>query len=221
MTFPGLVFSEEVRVRGFALQLFDGYTGAPRLEGQVIVSIAGRKPPVTKGDPAVFVFLNIAAGAYTISVRPGDATPYYLPVNVPVTLPLPDPLWQAYPDLSLADPSKPLDDPGQPAAYRVQRALATLHPTPRYPFPADATLVRGTVLAASAPLSGATVLRVGDAAGALTDANGEFVLFFDDVGGMGQAATIRATHPLFPGPVDVPVTLQRGITVSTQIIMTP
>lgn len=221
MTFPGLAYSEEVRVRGFALQLFDGYTGASQLEGQVIVSIAGQRLPVANGDAATFVFLNIAAGAYTISVRAGAATPYYLPVDVPVTLPMPDPLWQAYPDLSLADPSKPPDDPGQPAAYRAQRALATLQPTPHYPFPADATLVRGTVLAGGAPLSEATVLRVGDAVGALSDANGEFVLFFDDVGGMGQAATIQATHPLYPGPVDVTVTLQQATTVSIQMIMSP
>jgi hypothetical protein len=221
MTSPGLVFSEEVRVRGFALQLFDGFTGESQLEGPVTVTIAGRKPPVAKRDSATFVFLGIGAGAYSIAVRAGDVAPYYLPAVVPVTLPMPDPLWQAYPDLSLADPTRPLDDPGQPAAYRAQRALATLRPTPHYPFPAEATLVRGTVLAAGAPLSGATVLRAGDPVGALSDANGEFVLFFDDVGGMGQAATIRATHPLIAGPVDVSVTLQRGTSVSTRIIMTP
>ena len=221
MTFPGLVSSEEIRVRGFALQLYDGFTGQPRLEGRVAVNIAGQKPPFAKTDSATFVFLNIGPGAYSISVQSSVQTPYYLPVNVAVTLPLSDPLWQAYPDLSLADTSKPLDDPSQPPAYRAQRALATLRPTPHYPFPPRATLVRGTVLAAAVPLAGATVLRVGDPGGALSDANGEFVLFFDDVGGMGQAATIRAMHPLFPGPVNVPVTLQRGITVSTRIIMTP
>ena len=43
MTSPGLVFSEEVRVRGFALQLFDGFTGKPQLEGPVTVGITGGK----------------------------------------------------------------------------------------------------------------------------------------------------------------------------------
>jgi hypothetical protein len=65
------------------------------------------------------------------------------------------------------------------------------------------------------------VLRVGDATGAESDANGEFVLFFGDVGGMGQQTTIRATDPNAPAPVDIPVTLQRGTTVSIQMIMTP
>ncbi len=198
MTFPGLASSEEIRVRGFALQLYDGYTGASRLEGRVIVSIAGQRTPVAKVDSATFVFLNIAAGAYTISVQSGAATPYYLSADVPVTVPIPG--------------------PGQPAAYLAQ---ATLRPTPHYPFPADATLVRGTVLAAGAPLPSATVLRLGDAAGAVSDVDGEFVLFFDDVGVTGQAATIQATHPHFSNTVDVPVTLQRGTTVSIRMIMSP
>ena len=85
------------------------------------VIIAGRKPPLAKTDSATFVFLNIGPGAYSISVQSSDQTPFYLPVNVPVTR-LSDPLWQAYPDLSLADKTKPLDDPSQPSAYRAQRA---------------------------------------------------------------------------------------------------
>jgi hypothetical protein len=208
-------------ISGFTVQLLDGFTGDPELLGQVNVTIAGRKPPIEKSNSARFVFLNIGAGNYTISVGSGDETPYYVPVEISVTLPFSDPLWQAYPDLSLADRSKPLDDPSQPAAYRAQRMLATLCPTPHYPFPFGATLVRGTVLSGGAPLSGATVLRVGDAGGALSDAFGESVLYFDDVGGMGQKTTIRATHPSAPAPLDVPVTLQRGTTVSILMILTP
>jgi hypothetical protein len=167
------------------------------------------------------VFPDLGPGAWSISVRPSPATPYYVPMTISVTLPLADPLWQAYPDLSLADRSKPLDDPSQPAAYKAQRALATLRPTPSYPFPPGATLVRGTVLASGKPLAGATVLRLGDASGTLSDADGEFVLFFDDVDGLGQAATIRATAPQQVAPVDVSVTLVRGTTVSIQMVMTP
>jgi hypothetical protein len=221
MTFPGLPFSEELTVRGFALQLFDGFTGESRLQGEVAVSIAGRKPPLEKADSATFVFPNLGPGAWSIAVQPSPRTPYYLPVTIPVTLPLADPLWQAYPDLSLADRSKPLDDPGQPAAYRAERALATLRPTPGYPFSPGATLVRGTVLAGGLPLAGATVLRVGDAGGTLSDAAGEFVLFFDDVVGLGQAASIRASHPLIAGSVDVPVIIQRATTVAIQMVLTP
>lgn len=172
MTYPGLLFTESTTISGFALQLYDGFTGQEHLEGQVVVSIAGLKPPFQKTDSATFVFLNIGAGTYSISVASSDQTPYYLPVTITVTLPLSDPVWQAYPDLSLADPTKPINDPGQPAAYRAQLALATLKPTPQYPFPPSATLVRGTVLSGGVPVAGATVLRVGDPSGALRNGPG-------------------------------------------------
>lgn len=232
MTSLGLTFSEELTAQGFALQLYDGFTGLPQLQGQVSVNIATQNPPIEKTDAATFLFLNIPAGTYSIAVQVASQTPFYLPVNFSIDLRMPDPLWQAYPDLSLADKTKPLDDPTQPAAYRAQRTLATLVPTPSYPFPPGATLLRGTVLAGTVPLAGATVERIPSPpptggntvatpaiVSALSDANGEFVLFFDDVSGMGQAATIQATHPLRPSPVDVQVTLQRGATVSTQIVM--
>jgi hypothetical protein len=131
-----------------------------------------------------------------------------------------DQLWQTYPDPSLADKSKPLDDPNQPQAYRTQRALATLVPTTHYPFPPTATLVRGTVLAGTVPLAGASVIRIGDPSGTASDANGEFVLFFDDVSGMGQAATFRASSP-GRADVSVAISLQRGSSVSTTILMAP
>ncbi len=221
MTISGLRHPELLQTKGFALQLFDGFSGESQLEGELAVSILGRKPPFEKPDSATFVFLDLDAGLWTISVLPSSRTPYYSPVTIPVSLPMADPLWQAYPDVSLADLSKPLDDPTQPAPYRAQRALATLQPTPSYPFPSDATLVRGTVLAGGQPLAGVTVLRVGDASGTLSDASGEFVLFFDDVSDLGQPATIRASHPLQAGSVDVPVTLRLGTTVSIQMVMTP
>jgi hypothetical protein len=219
MTFPGLVLLEQIAVRGFALQLIDGYTRAPELQGEVLVNIAGQRSPLKKVESATWVFLDIRPGGYAIAVTPSPVTPYYEAVTIPVNLPLADPLWQAYPDLSLADRSKPLDDPGQPAAYQAQRALATLRPTPQYPFPPDTTLVRGTVVAGGVPLAGATVVRVGDFGGAETDSDGEFVLFFDDVKVLGQAATIRATHPLQAGHTDVQLKLKRGTTVSIQIVM--
>ena len=34
MTFPGLVFSEGIRVRGFAIQLYDGFTGRRSWRGR-------------------------------------------------------------------------------------------------------------------------------------------------------------------------------------------
>jgi hypothetical protein len=228
MTFPGLTFSEELTAQGFALQLYDGFTGLPELQGLVSVNIANQAPPIEKTDTATFVFLNIRPGAYSIVVQPAPQTPFYSPVNFPINLPMPDPLWQAYPDQSLADRSKPLDDPTQPPAYRAQRQLATLVPTPSYPFPSGATLVRGTVSTTTGPLVGATVEQVPGSGttnnsavnpSTLTDENGEFALFFNNVSGMGQAVTIQATYPLRPQPVQLQVTLQRGATVSIQIVM--
>jgi len=228
MTPVGLTFSEELTTQGFALLLYDGFTGFPRLQGEVSANVAGQRPPVEKTDPATFLFLNIPPGSYSIAVQSVPQTPFYLPVNFPVNLPMPNPLWQAFPDLSLADKTKALDDPTQPPAYRVQRQLATLVPTPSYPFPSGATLLRGTVSTTTGPLAGATVEQVsssaatGDSAvnpSTLTDANGEFVLIFNNLSGMDQAVTIQATYPLQPQPVQLQVTLQRGATVSIQIVM--
>lgn len=228
MTSLGLTFSEELTTQGFALLLYDGFTGLPQLQGQVSVNIPGQRAPFEKTDPATFLFLNILPGAHSVTVQPALQTPFYLPVNFSVNLPMPDPLWQAYPDLSLADKTKALDDPSQPAAYRAQRQLATLLPTPSYPFPNGATLLRGAVSTSTGPLAGATVEQVSGSAATgnsptnpstVTDENGEFALFFNNVSGMGQAVTIQATHPLRPQPVQLQVTLQRGATVSIQIVM--
>jgi hypothetical protein len=225
MTFPDLRFSEQLTTQGFGLNLYDGFTGEPQLQGEVMVSIGKKKAAVEKSFPAMFVFPNLPPGSYSISVEAAPDTPFYSNVSIPINTPMPDPLWPAYPDISLADKSKPLDDPSQPAAYRAQRALATLVPTPRYPFPPGATLLRGTVLAGTVPLAGATVERVASGSlgqggdSAVSDGNGEFVLFFTDVDGMGEVATIQATHPLRPNTGQVQVTLQRGTTTSTRIVL--
>lgn len=220
--FSSLRFSEQLTTEGFGLNLYDGFTGEPQLQGEVAVSIGKMKAAVEKSFPAMFVFPNLPSGSYVISVEAAPETAFYSNVSIPISMPMPDPLWPAYPDISLADKSKPLDDPGQPAAYRAQRALATLAPTPSYPFPAGATLLRGTVLAGTTPLAGATVERVPSESpgeNAVTDANGEFVLFFTDIDGMGEVATIQATHPLRPNTGQAQVTLERGTTISTRIVI--
>jgi hypothetical protein len=75
MTLLGLTVIEELRARGFALQLFDGFTREPQLEGQVDVSIVGQRSPLQKVDSATWVFMDIPAGDYTISVQPGGGGP--------------------------------------------------------------------------------------------------------------------------------------------------
>lgn len=147
------------------LLLFDGITGSGALAGNVVVKIGDTKPQF-QNPPATFVFGSLPNGNYVVNVQSEADEPYYLPVNIPIALPFPrpadtlwpqPPVWPAYPDIVLADPNKALQDPVQTPAYLGQRALATLLPTTGYPFPAGATLVRGSVTANGSPLSGALV----------------------------------------------------------------
>jgi hypothetical protein len=148
------------------LLLFDGFTRTSALAGDVVVEI-GNVKPFFENPPARFVFGNLSNGDYVINVQSAPDEPYYLPVNIPIALPFPrpadslwqeaKPVWPAFPDIVLADPSKMLQDPAQTAPYLGQRALATLIPTTAYPFPAGATLVRGSVTASGSPLSSALV----------------------------------------------------------------
>ena len=147
------------------LLLWDGFTGSNELVGDVIVRI-GSTDPLFVNAPAEFVFGNLPDGSYTVKVESASGEPFYLPVDIPVTLPFPRPadimwdpipVWQGYPDIALADSSKMLSDSGQTPAYLGQRALATLSPTTAYPFPVGTTLVRGLVTGAGAALSGALV----------------------------------------------------------------
>jgi hypothetical protein len=228
-----------------ALLLYDGFTGAHQLIGDISVSLVNEtlsSPPVggrmmqqgtfRKTPEATFLFFGLSPGAYSLQVRSNDALPdqtppYYLstdvPVNVtdlPVVLAAQKPIWPAFPDINLADSTKPLTDPTQPEAYRAQRRAATLQPSTAYPFPAGSTLVRGTVLANGAPLAGAKVQRVGDDLQYLTGDDGGFVLFFTQISGVGETITLQATHALHP-PVQQNTDVHRAMTVATNIVMAP
>ena len=147
------------------LQLRDAFTDSNVLQGNVNVSIGSRSPLFQKQSEATFVFAkNPLNGNYTVTVSSTPDEPYYLPASIPITLPFPvrantnwPQPWIGYPDVTLADPSLTLDDPSQSAAYLAQRELAGLQPTTAYPFPAGATLVRGQVTSAGAPVGGALV----------------------------------------------------------------
>jgi len=212
---------------GFALMLFDRFSRINRLVGNTTVRFANKpsvKPflPFQKVPEAMFLFFEpLPPGAYTLEVRSEvDNIPYYLPADIPIVLPMPNSRWPAFPDLSLADASKPLDDPAQPAAYRTQRSAVTLQPSTAYPFPVGATLVRGTVLVDTVPLAAAMVRRVGDDMAYTTGADGEFVLFFPHVHGMVETITLRASHPLHVDR-DRAIQVRRGLTVATTIRMVP
>jgi hypothetical protein len=228
------------RTVSLALFLFDGFTGRNRLIGlyddeaaeredqrladlgdgdrlarHTTVRIAGRSiVPFRKAPDAAWVLLGLPAGIYTMTIR----GPYYGSRDISVALPAPDPKWPAFPDVTQADESLPLDAPTQPPAYRTQRAQATLQPTPRYPFPGGATLVRGTVRSANQPLENARVRRTGQTIEYVTDKSGEYVLFFLDLVGASQTVSIEALHPLHV-TVSTNVTCVRGMTVQQDIVM--
>jgi hypothetical protein len=239
---PGLVERDPVlRQRGFVLLLFDAFTKKNGVVGayasdekeradqeyadrtgdvallreHTTVRLAGRPLVPLQKDASAFVFfVDLAPAPYIVEAR----SPYYVPRDITVQVPFPSANWPAFPDVTLADEDLPLGSPAQPAAYRVQRGAVTLEPSTRYPFPSDATLVRGTVRSGGAPLPGATVRRIGDPAAYVTDTTGEYVLFFDDVPGVGAAMTIQATHPLHV-PVNTIVQALRGTTVLRDISM--
>jgi hypothetical protein len=152
-----------------------------------------------------------------LAVRSGVDTPYYLPTDITVTLPPASPLWPAFPDISIANSSLPLWDPGQPAPYRTQFLQSCLSPTTAYPFDSAATLVRGTVLHAGAPAPAATVSDVGGLAlPYVTAADGQFVLLFQKAPGPPTNVTIRAQRGGNPD-VHVNVMVHRAATASVVI----
>lgn len=216
------------------LFLLDAFTDAPELAGEITVSLASDPniKPFQKIPGAGFFFFDLPDGNYNLQVRsnPERERPYYFPVDIPVTVPMPHLAWPVFPDAELANAGLPLNHPDQSAPYRNQRATATLQPTTRYPFPAGATLVRGTVLDASgAELPAATVTAILDfqddpprseVRSYQTAVDGGFVLFFKQMGGTGSEITLSATHPNHP-PQNVPINVHRGMTVATDIIMAP
>ena len=202
----------------FVLELYDGFTGQANLAGTVAAQIAGHETGWLKPAASQFVFFTLAAGNYTVNVTSGSLTPYYLPTAIPITVPAPGALWPAFPDRTLADPTKLLNDPTQTAAYLAQRAQATLAPTTQYQFPPGASLVRGSVTSAGAPLAGAQVSLVGGTQSYVTGADGQYVLFFSSVTGTGQSVTLQAVCPPHPTQT-ITVTLLRGMTVSGDFAM--
>jgi hypothetical protein len=232
-----------------ALFLFDGFTGGPELVGSISVSLSGETvtsppnsplqylqqtfpAPFRKSPQAIYLFFDLLTGEYLARVRsnadsPDQAPPYYLPADIsinvadlPVAVPAQNPIWPAFPDLNLADSSKPLDDPTQNPAYRTQRLAATLKPSTAYPFPGGSTLVRGTIFANGAPLAEATVQSAVAELQYLTDQDGEYVLFFTQISGVGETITLQATHALHPA-VQQNTDVHRGMTVTMNIVMAP
>jgi hypothetical protein len=212
----------------FALRLTDAVTRRAELAGPVEVRLVNfpqgkyaRREPSVAGNGSAFVFTNVPDGLHDIAVSSPPEAPYYRGVTFTVTLPFGTARWPAFPDLNLSDPALPLSDPAQPAAFRTQYRLAALRPSTVYPFPANATLVRGTVFAGTAELAGATVRRVGgDEIPYETGERGDYVLMIEDPPLTTQTVLLRASHPAKPD-VDVFIDVVRELTVTANFVMAP
>jgi hypothetical protein len=218
MAFPTLP-AESIQVSlQFALQLRDAFADSDQLLGDVAVTSASVRGQ-QKDASGSFLFFNLKAGARVFAVASGPYTPYYQPTSIAVNIPMPSPLWPAFPDQTVADPSLPLGDAGQTAAYKSQRRQATLLPSTAYPFPGTSTLIRGTVMHGGLPLAAATVQQTGGTDLAyVTGADGQFVLFLSNPPAVPQVITVTAKHAgLADGSVNVTVT--RGLTASATINM--
>jgi hypothetical protein len=208
----------------FALLLRDGFADSDELLGVVTVTggnISGQR----KDSTGTFLFYDLKPGAQQVAVSSDPDTPYYLPAKVGIQIPVPDPpppmpfLWPAFPDIRLADPNLLLGDAGQKAAYKTQRAAASLSPSISYPFPEGATLIRGRVTHAGGPLMGASVQQAGSAdPGYVTDSEGEFVLYWRDAPATPKAVTLDLKAAGLPDK-SAAVTVMRGLTVSTTVDM--
>jgi hypothetical protein len=194
-----------------AVLLSDAYRSDGTVLGGLVVRTKNGAA-YRKDDGSTFIFYQLPAGVNTVSVSSAEDPPYYQPVDIAVVTPMPDPKWPAFPDRSIAQ--------ANPAAYRQQLALTALRPTTKYPFPENATLARGRVLAAGNPVAGATVRRDGANPGLeySTGGDGEYVLFFDKVQGAAEKLKLRASAAGHPDAL-VDVQVVRGETISADIAM--
>jgi hypothetical protein len=193
---------------------FDRTGDRSRLDQYTTVRLANRSiVPFAKAPSGPFLFfVPLPAGNQVIRVR----SPFYQSKDVTIAFPLAG--WLAFPNIALANENLPLGAPSQPAAYRAQRAAATLVPSIKYPFPAAATLIRGRVRSGGAPLARATVRRQGDPLAYLTAEAGDYVLFLRNVPGVGAIVNIETTHPQHPAVVS-PVRVFRGMTALNDVAM--
>lgn len=154
--------------------------------GKLKVSIPDKGKTAFRNLSGYHLFTDLPSGNYTITVS-GDA---YFSAETTV-------------DTSVLDPQKPVIE-------------ITLPPTPIYPFPGNATLVRGVVTSA-APVVAAEVTVAGKPEKTLTDPQGEFVLFFRGI----KTEVITIEIKKGGDTKTVSATIEEGKTVSAGRITFP
>lgn len=186
-----------------------GESGFYGFEGTETVNVNGTtivRNPIPDGNYTLIVEPDqISGNQYNLQPR-ALGQPWTTTFERPIVLPLPNPL-------------QPLE-------------VVTLSPTPAYPFPANATLVRGTVKKSDTAVAAAVVSTTYDqidpadstqtisvAIETITDLAGEFVLFFTRLPARTQNITIVATKN---GDEDqITPTITEGKTLKNQHITFP
>ncbi len=186
-----------------------GASGFYCFEGTETVKVNGTtivRNPIPDGNYTLIVEPDPTAGNQ-YSLQPKIlGQPWTTTFERPIVLPLPNPL-------------QPLE-------------VVTLSPTPAYPFPANATLVRGTVTKFGAAVPAAVVSTTYDetdpadttqtvavAIETITDPVGEFVLFFKNLPTKDQNITIVARKNADQN--QIASTITEGTTVTNQQITFP
>jgi len=182
-----------------------GAGGSYCFEGTETVTIDGNvvvRVAIPNGNYTLIIKPDSTSGNfYNLQPRPGD--PWTDAFERPITLPMPNPLL-------------PLE-------------TVTLSPTPAFPFPANATLVRGRVIQNGAPLPLAVVdatynevdpndtsLTVPWQIETISDREGEFVLFFKNLPTRTQPVLVRATKGADQDQVATVIT--EGTTLNNQVL---
>lgn len=136
----------------FAVKLIDDFTKSKPI-GSIRVEIKEIKKKAIKNPSGYYLFTDLKAGTYTVSVD----SDLYFPQEVPVDI------------SSFPDQKKPVSE-------------IVLIPRTVYPFPQNATLIRGVVRdAANAPVKGAQLRVIGRDVETISDENGSFVFYLSGI----------------------------------------
>ncbi|HEX3034027.1 MAG TPA: hypothetical protein VHT73_02705 [Thermodesulfobacteriota bacterium] len=154
--------------------------------GYVNVKVKEGNVKAVKNLSGYYLFTDLPSGNYTVVSESG----YYFSEETPV-------------NTSLLDPKNPV-------------LQIILKPRPAYPFPGNATLVRGRVSNAN-PVANAVVKVVGKTIETKTDERGEFVLYFTGI--KQESISIEVTKDA--GIKTVNTTVEEGKTVSLGVISFP
>lgn len=160
--------------------------------GNIEVILKERNIRAAKSLKGYYLFTDLADGNYTI----GFNSDLYFPKEISV-------------NTSLLDPKSPVVE-------------IVLIPRPAYPFPENATLLRGSVLStysfAKGPLVSAEIEEAGKIREeTMTDERGEFVLYFDGIENKDIVIRIKK----YNDTKTVGATIKEGKTVSMGNIALP